>query len=323
MRLAKRPGVTLLEVLIAIFIMSIGMLALLTLFPVGALEMARALRSNRSAGAAVLAESFAMSQDIRHDPAVVNNLGGVYDPAGWTDAFTNPFGTALPTATSGPSYGVYVDPYNYILDVGVETIGACPTAGATFTGLRRRSVSMNNTWGRPATSTLVGWECDRWCSLLDDIYFQKDGTPGTPPANVQRGGHYTWAFLLRRPNAYSDALVEMSIVVYRDRNTNDKVSGETTYPVTAGTAGTNAVTIDWSATGVAPNVRVGRWILDVTPNSTNGAIPGYFYRVVNYADLGGQKTLLELETNLKSNVQAAVVMEDVEDVYEKVLGWQP
>src|SRR5262249_39928076 len=143
------------------------------------------------------------------------------------------------------------------------------------------------------------------------VYFQNDGTPGTPPANVQRGGHYTWAFLLRRPNAFSDSLVEMSIVVYRDRNTNDNISGETTYPVTAGTAGTNAVTIDWSATRVAPNVRVGRWILDVTPNNIadptqNGAIPGYFYRVVNYADLGGQKTLLELETNIKGSTTAPI-----------------
>jgi hypothetical protein len=102
-----------------------------------------------------------------------------------------------------------------------------------------------------------------------------------------------------------------------------------------GARGTNAVIIDWSTTGIAPNVRVGRWILDVSPQSTiidaagntitaNGAIPGYFYRVVNYSDIPGtQTTLLELETNLKIDSKVVVLMDDVEDVYDKVLGWQP
>jgi prepilin-type N-terminal cleavage/methylation domain-containing protein len=335
MRAAKRPGVTLLEVLIAIFIMAIGMLALLTLFPVGALEMARALRSNRSASAAVLADALALAQDIRHDNAIASNLGNGFDPAGLTDAYTNPFGTALNSTIAGPSYGVLVDPYNYLLDAGTETFGGgLSSINATWTGIRRRSLSLTNSWGRTPNSILSGWECDRWCSLLDDLYFMNTGTPGPPAGTVQRGGHYTWSYLLRRPNAYSNALVEMSIIVYRDRNTTDSITGETAYQVVAGTgtAGTNSVTIDWGATAippnVAPNVRVGRWIMDVSPNQANGAIPGYMYRVVNYADLGGNKTLLELETNIKgtagtNDLQVVVLMEDVEDVYEKVLGWQP
>ena len=36
----RRPAVTLMEVLIAMFIMAIGMLALLVLFPIGAISMA-------------------------------------------------------------------------------------------------------------------------------------------------------------------------------------------------------------------------------------------------------------------------------------------
>jgi len=105
-RLRHRPGVTLLEVVIAIFIMAIGMLALLTLFPVGAIEMGRALRSNRCASSSVLADSLAVVQDLRHDPIVVNNIGG-NDPAGWTDAYLNPFaGTTVNTTIPGPSFGV-------------------------------------------------------------------------------------------------------------------------------------------------------------------------------------------------------------------------
>src|SRR5262245_56785654 len=45
----RRAGVTLTEALIAVFIMAIGLLALLSLFPVGALQMAQAVRNERAA----------------------------------------------------------------------------------------------------------------------------------------------------------------------------------------------------------------------------------------------------------------------------------
>ena len=48
-RNTRRRGVTLLEVLTAIFIMGVGLLAILTLFPLGALSMARAVRDDRAA----------------------------------------------------------------------------------------------------------------------------------------------------------------------------------------------------------------------------------------------------------------------------------
>ena len=50
--MSRRPGITLLEVLIAIFVMGIGLLALLVLFPLGALTMAQAIRDDRCAQAA-------------------------------------------------------------------------------------------------------------------------------------------------------------------------------------------------------------------------------------------------------------------------------
>src|SRR4051794_38453099 len=60
-----RAGVTLVEVLVTIFIMGIGMLALLVLFPLGALNMAQALKDDRCGHAAATAESIAVAQDIR------------------------------------------------------------------------------------------------------------------------------------------------------------------------------------------------------------------------------------------------------------------
>jgi len=43
-----RTGITLVEVLVAIFIIGVGLLALLTLFPLGALELAQAIKDDRA-----------------------------------------------------------------------------------------------------------------------------------------------------------------------------------------------------------------------------------------------------------------------------------
>jgi len=49
---SRRRGVTLLEVLAAIVIVGVGMMALLVLFPLGALSMARAVQDDRAANIA-------------------------------------------------------------------------------------------------------------------------------------------------------------------------------------------------------------------------------------------------------------------------------
>lgn len=53
---ADRAGVTLVEVLVAIFIIGVGLLALLTLFPLGALELAQAIKDDRAATIAAEAQ---------------------------------------------------------------------------------------------------------------------------------------------------------------------------------------------------------------------------------------------------------------------------
>jgi hypothetical protein len=55
-RLADDAGVTLVEVLVAIFVTGVGLLSLLALFPLGALEMARAIKSDRTAAVAAHAQ---------------------------------------------------------------------------------------------------------------------------------------------------------------------------------------------------------------------------------------------------------------------------
>src|SRR5436305_12045109 len=56
-----RRAVTLTEVLIAIFLMGIGLMAILSLFPLGAAQMAQALKDQRAAECAANAASFIRS----------------------------------------------------------------------------------------------------------------------------------------------------------------------------------------------------------------------------------------------------------------------
>src|SRR5947209_15103932 len=101
-----RRGVTLLEVLTAIFIMGIGLLALLTLFPLGALSMARAVRDDRAAAAGANASALAIAFDLRNDSTVTTAL--TQNPP---NGFTAPASTA-------PSFPVYVDPF-YATSLGI------------------------------------------------------------------------------------------------------------------------------------------------------------------------------------------------------------
>lgn len=57
---APQAGTTLVEVLVAIFITAVGLLAMLTLFPLGALDMAQAIQDDRTA--AVADEAVALSE---------------------------------------------------------------------------------------------------------------------------------------------------------------------------------------------------------------------------------------------------------------------
>jgi prepilin-type N-terminal cleavage/methylation domain-containing protein len=345
-----RSGVTLIEVLITIFIMGIGMLALLTLFPVGALSMGRALMQDRATQAATNAEAIAFAQDIRHDLVVISDNNLTTKPTNIVaDAFTNPFGTTLSNTTPGPSFGVFVDCWGYLVDTPppgkqFERIGQYPAAPAApingLVGIPRRSISLTNSAGHAGT-VLTQTECGRWCALTDDIVWTTTAaaqsttgvasvsaaTPDLSSNTPRRGLSYSWAWFLRRPNAFDPSIVEMSIVIYSDRSVSAGIAGETTYAAT-GTAQTHSVTITYA--GARPNLRVGRWILDTSPSALNNSVPGYFYRVVDYTDVNATTIQLEVETPLKQNIQgtggnpgAVVLLEDVVEVIDKGSGWQP
>jgi prepilin-type N-terminal cleavage/methylation domain-containing protein len=291
--MTRRPGVTLVEVLVSMFIMAIGMLALLVLFPLGALTMGQALADDRCATTAAMADNFVIVSNIRHDRSIIGFTFPT--PPGLNPAanlFLTQNGVTLPQTWTGPSFPVYVDPY------GAQVLPPLPPVG----GLISR-VQSNFVLNSPTLT-------DRWFSLPDDVTFDQSGTPDPVVAGgiVQRERRFSYALMLIRPQAYSDRVVQMSVVVYRSRPIG-ALTAEPTFPA-AGAIGTNGVTVGSGLT----TIKRGGWILD--------PVMGTFYRVTNLTTFP-TSTVIEVQPNLTANINAITVMENVQEVFDRGTSWQP
>jgi hypothetical protein len=216
----RRTGITLMETLVAIFVMALGLLALLTLFPLGALNMAQALKDDRCAQCAADADGVSRGWNIRQDADV---QAALYNP---DPAFPPGFPQLVPPLTSSwfaPSYPVYIDPVGWLegggpsplsraingTDTHFPTTPPTPTswawvgsnrtlidlAGMPYSGVPRRSLRFLNDYPTPpgftdgdpnmspANLNLIAYragQLQKWCSLLDDMTFQSS-------AQVQSG----------------------------------------------------------------------------------------------------------------------------------------
>jgi hypothetical protein len=317
----RRGGATLVEVLVAIFIMAIGLLTLLALFPLGVLTMAQAIQDDRTANAAGNAAAIAILQDIRHDP----NL---------TPLFLNPNNAVYTNAPpDGPSYPVYVDPMGARSYLGLyaQWVGG-QSSGGQGVGVPRSSVQFVT-----STSTAL-----QWFSLLDDIYFDNDpSNMGYPkievaPNTFYRQNLYTWAYLMRRPLQGDPTVVEVSVIVYNQRSLalNFALQGDEVSFSAAFDTSSNVVSLTWAANQSAPKLRVGSWLLDTTLVSPNGAAPysgvhANFYRVVGVTETSDTSMDVEVQTPLRDfpagqvSNGTVVVLDGVAEVFEKRTGWHP
>jgi hypothetical protein len=211
------------EVLMAMFIMAIGMMALMALFPLGAVSMAQALKDDRCASTASMAENVAIAQNLRHDSNVIK-------------AFT-----AEAAATPPQPLLVYVDPY------GFRTL---PAPANTLVG------GVTTIQRVAPTFALTTQLADRWFSLPDDITFLENGTPDTINTGgiIDRGRRYSYAYLLRQ--LPSSNLVQLYVVVYSNRPVGS-LTAEPTFTAT-GPVGSNGLVMN--ATGTT--IKRGGWILD-------------------------------------------------------------
>jgi len=285
-----RTGISLIEVLVAIFITAVGMLALLTLFPLGALRMSDAIKDGRCAQAGANATASALAMNLRNDTNVLN-------------AFTSASGS-LASATvngqpyQGPSYPVYVDPLG-------------KASGTTLGQPQIQRVS-------PGYASSIN-SAYQWFSILDDITFGPNGM-AAPGSTLTRTNRYSWAYMLQRPNYAVPSVVTMSVVVYSSRGSSG--STETPYSGLTLTQGSKIVT-NFPA---GAQIRRGSWLLDATVTSSSGPDPhGNFYRVVDITSTSSGSVTVELQTPLRqgSSSGTMIAMDAVAEVFDKGTGWRP
>ncbi len=314
----RRPAATLVEVLVALFLMGLGLLTLLTLFPLGALTMAQAIQDNWAAQAAANARALANARAFHRDPFVDGSAYGL-------DLFADP-GNGLPPADpEGPSYPVFVDPFGYYLGWG--------TVGNVHGGIPRRSVAHLETLDDPWQKYQLTL---RSFVLQDDMKFhqsrQNAGLPCPPDGLVERYGQFSWAYLLRRPRTAEESVVDMEVVVYSGRNLQLPL-GESVYWGVSFDPSTTLVQVDYSG-GEKPDVRKGGWVLDATLTAigANSGTPGkpdphgFFYRVVGVSDVSPTVVALELQNKPRKATGpegVLIVLDNVIEVFDKGTGWKP
>jgi hypothetical protein len=307
-----RRGTTLIEVLVSIFVMAIGLIALLALFPLGAFQMADAIKDDRVSLCVANATSMATANNLRHDARLV-----VPNPA-----FDKPSPQHVDLSVypwvNGTSYPVYVDPIgyaNYLPGPYRDWVAGANTPGQA--GIPRRSATFATT---TPTAPLQS------CTFLDDITFDKNAMPAMPSGTVERSYGYSWAYLLRRPKNSVPSLVEMWVIVYQQRPLALKgltVGGdETVY--NAAVTGANTAMLAGT-----PALRPGSWILDCTAGPAVGGLssPGNarFYRVVGITQNAGS-TEVEVDSPiLATPVRPSrfAVLDGVAEVVYKGTNWLP
>jgi hypothetical protein len=330
--MTQRTGATLVEVLISIFIMGIGLMALLTLFPIGILTMRQAILDDRSSHAAANGAAIAEAMNFRQDPDLLNAYlanGVIYsyfknpnkqniapwwvngDPELW-DADqpypqNPPPGWGSITGVDQPSYAVYVDPLGFRSYTSTFTnwvagqqTSICRCNPKIINDARNQALLQN----KPILWTQA---ISRWFTSPDDVIFGLEGKAAPIATNAQlfeRAAVYSYALLLRRPKVGAPAVVDMTVVVYRGRpitvNTVGQL-GEIFQKATFYANQKSIVTIDWTGTAQPPNVSIGSWILDSSPVLVDGNPRRYgpsharFYRVVGIVQTSATTADLEVQ----------------------------
>ena len=230
----RRHGLTLTEVLATIFILAVGMLSILILFPVGAMKVKAALNNERTALAAsngisnlaILAKAKVLDLSTMQYSATLpdgRNVG-LFDQSAAISS-TNQYPSSSPASQ-------FTIPVNFFSTV--------PISGENPTTFRKN-----------------------WFSLQDDIEWNESGSVG---AVVSRGQAFTVAYLIRSERGIYD----VSVLVYNGRspNLNDSANDQQLALGTmtdAGATGNTAIALTKLPTKEdGRTVDKGSWIVETS-----------------------------------------------------------
>ena len=243
-----RPAVTLMEVLVAIFILSIGMVSVMAFFPIGALNMVRSVRDQRTAQLAVNSNTILhtwwkdcwLGSDGLIMPEEIASRSEPTIEALDTDPLT---GFNILRTDTGPSNPVMIDP------LGMSAYG--PNLG----GFIART-HFNNVF--PTAGTRRNQL--RLCTLPDDIAYDKNGEPSNLSGQFDRGYRYTCAWIMQREhnsNPYDARVYTLTF----DNRPYDLPEGDQIYPSTQLTLNDPNSLALVSPSSALPRTKKGGWIM--------------------------------------------------------------
>ena len=322
----RRPGLSLTEVLVALFVMALGIISLMTLFPLGAVQMGQALRDDRSGQTASQADGMVRlwwQTEVVEKPGAEDNFWLAMDTPGLPLATKVPVSPAV--YDNAPSYPVFLDP------IGFQARNGLPIQqnwiGGTPGNLARRSTFRTYSGPTPNLNLSV-----RACSMMDDITFTETGIPdtasGSISGNVVREGAFNWCAVIQRPNNANRYTADFKICVFHTKGLyGGHIPGISAVnefvfnlpPLPPGNGGVlGSATL--AGTQVVLNVPVGNlpirsgsWIMD----GSNSAVTN-FYRIQSITD-NGASTILELDTPLKGTtpITQMYIIRGLADVFDR------
>src|SRR5439155_21048399 len=178
----------------------------------------------------------------------------------------------------GPSWAVFCDPIGYN---SYTAPSQSWVAGRNTDGIARRSLGFIEGGNSPLTKQQ---KLLTNCSLLDDITFATTGQPSFAGGSVDRGGSYSWAWLLRRAKAGNKSVCSITVVVYVQRPLGTGVqlaAREVAYCsfFTSGAGQPNLITLTCAAgSAPTPQIREGGWNFDMTTRPLVGTAPVVSWR---------------------------------------------
>ncbi len=279
--MTRRPGMSLAEVLVALFILAIGLIAILTMFPLGAAQMGQAVRDDRSAQTSSAADgylrSYWKSEIVEKGGAGESFFAALDDPDG-------PGAEFMPADIDDASYPVLIDPMGFVARPTPENknwVGDPLPGPARATNLPRRTLA--SIGGNAPLAQRV-------CSLMDGLGYDDNGRP-----TQDRELRYNWMAVVQRSSNRNKFASNLAIVVFDNRPHLYAPPGvESVLTVPNFTPGLTSATIPGS-----PDIKAGNWLLDATVGTGPSKIRhANFYRVVS-ATPNGTDTVLELQTPIK------------------------
>ena len=288
----KRKGLTLLEVLISIFIMGIGMLSVLAMFPAAADMMGRAITNAQMAEGLV-------------------NSRGMYDGVDWTSSSYSKFVTvpiknpnATPLITTGwfnqpagetPSF-LLLDQFAAL--AAVNRFNNLPIEIASLDAFKPAPAPANtpidSTSGNPSRTEIAG----RFFTCNSDLILNKAGVANLDDDGstvlVEREAKFTLAHFFTRPMPITyPTYIKRNILLFKDRSQVLTANDFTYYSISSATS-TNQFALSVNANGA---LKTRQWLM-VTDSLANAYPTAVDFFEISTVDDSGATTNIEINPAL-------------------------